>query len=56
MEKLNLSKLLNRLMYICASKNYDQYLFMSINVTPVILSALELEVHFGEQIISIKPH
>jgi ATP-binding cassette subfamily F protein uup len=24
---------------------------MSINVTPVILSALELEVHFGEQII-----
>ena len=38
-------------MYICSSKNYDQYLFMSINVTPVILSALELEVHFGEQII-----
>ena len=38
-------------MYICASKNYDQYLFMSINITPVILSALELEVHFGEQII-----
>ena len=38
-------------MYICSSKNYDQYLFMSINITPVILSALELEVHFGEQII-----
>ena len=24
---------------------------MSINVTPVILSVLELEVHFGEQVI-----
>ena len=24
---------------------------MSLNITPVILSALELEVHFGEQVI-----
>lgn len=38
-------------MYICALKKYDHYYFMAINITPVILSALELEVHFGEQVI-----
>jgi len=41
-------------MYICiAHKHFIKSVqhFMYSNISPVILSALELEVHFGEQII-----